>query len=417
MNRKTSFSEQIENPIFAASKSPLQAGGQRMINTKFVKEISEKYQALHGQKPLVVRSPGRVNIIGEHTDYNNGFVLPAAVDKAIYVAVGKSNDPGTIRLHSNEFHQDFEIGLDALKPSELVWPNYILGVVDQLQKRGYKVYGFNLVIDGDVPIGAGMSSSAAVECATALALNEIFGLGIQKLDMALIAQKAEHEFAGVMCGIMDQFASVFGKKDHVIKLDCQSLEYEYKPFEMKGIKILLLNTNVKHSLASSEYNTRRQQCEAGVALIKKHHPEVNSLRDATIDMLDKHVKTQDPEVYRRCKYVVEEKERLLSGCDDLDRGDIAALGKKMFRTHDGLSKEYEVSCPELDFLVDAVRNEPAVLGSRMMGGGFGGCTINLVREEAISGLIDKVGKAYKSQMNMELTAYVAEIEDGTGIIL
>lgn len=386
------------------------------MNSNFINIVGDKFRSLYNSEPLIVRSPGRVNIIGEHTDYNNGFVLPAAVDKAIYVAVGLGNDPGKISLYSNEFNQSHEVSLDNVVPTDLQWPNYILGVVDQLKKRGYPVKGFNLVIDGDVPIGAGMSSSAAVECATAFALNDLLGLHIERLDIALIAQKAEHEFAGVMCGIMDQFASVFGKKDHVIRLDCQSLEYEYVPLKMDGYKLLLLNTNVKHSLASSEYNTRRAQCEAGVALVREHHPEVKSLRDVTLEMLHQHVEEKDPLVYKRCKYVVQENQRLLSGCEDLQQGDLRSLGSKMFSSHDGLSKDYEVSCPELDFLVEAVRNDDAVLGARMMGGGFGGCTINLVREDAIEELIARVGKAYKEQMNMELTAYVAQIEQGTEIV-
>jgi galactokinase len=289
-------------------------------------------------------------------------------------------------------------------------------VVDQLQKRGYQLGGFNLVIDGDVPLGAGLSSSAAVECATAYALNHIYSLGAEKLELVKAAQLAEHTFAGVLCGIMDQFASMFGKKDHVIKLDCRSLHYEYVPLDLKGYRILLLNTNVKHSLASSEYNTRREQCEQGVAWIKKHYPHVNSLREATMQMLNEHVAGRDQVIYKRCKYVVEEIERLLTGCEDLKAGNLKALGEKMFRTHEGLSKEYEVSCKELDFLVQEVKGEASVLGARMMGGGFGGCTINLVKEEHIDALVEKISKDYKAAMDLELSAYVAQIEDGTGLL-
>jgi galactokinase len=385
------------------------------INETIRKKVVEDFVKNFTGKPLVVRSPGRVNIIGEHTDYNNGFVLPAAIDKAIYVAVTPRNDE-TIRLYSGEFNEAFETSLREMKPTSQGWPNYILGVVDQMEKRGYPVRGFDLAIDGDVPIGSGLSSSAAVECATGFALNEVFKLGIEKLDLALIAQKAEHEFARVMVGIMDMFASVFGKKDHVIKLDCQSLDYEYVPLRLEGYRILLLNTNVKHSLGSSEYNTRRKQCEAGVEMVREHHPEVDSLRDVTMDMLHKYVEPRDALIYRRCKYVVEEKERLLTGCEDLKRGDIKSLGDKMFRTHEGLSREYEVSCKELDFLVDEVRNNPAVLGARMMGGGFGGCTINLVKEDAIDQLVKKIGADYRRGMNLEMTPYVAQIEDGTSIV-
>jgi galactokinase len=380
-----------------------------------ISKLKEKFQSLFNAEPLLVRSPGRVNIIGEHTDYNEGFVLPAAIDKAIYIAIGKRDDE-VISLYAQDYQQSHEIIISSIQPTDKHWPNYILGIVDQLQKKGYGISGFNLVIDGDVPLGAGLSSSAAVECATVFALNDLFGLGIEKIEMVKMAQLAEQTFAKVMVGIMDQFASMFGKKGHAIKLDCRSLEYEYVPLVLKGIKILLLNTNVKHSLASSEYNTRRAQCEEGVALVKEKHPEVNSLRDVTMEMLQTLVAPKDQIIFKRCKYVVEENIRLLEGCEDLKKGNIDALGKKMFLTHEGLSKEYEVSCKELDFLVDHVKNNPAVLGARMMGGGFGGCTINLVKEEAIDGLVKKISKDYQQAMNLELSAYIAGIEDGSSVM-
>lgn len=385
------------------------------MNEEISKKVGEKFLALFNEKPLLVKSPGRVNIIGEHTDYNNGFVLPAAIDKAICVGVSPRNDD-QIKLYSGDFDESFETTVSQMKPTEKGWPNYILGVADQLVKRGYQVRGFNLVIDGNVPIGSGLSSSAAVECSTAFALNDIFGLNIPKMELVFIAQKAEHEFAHVMCGIMDQFASVFGKKDHVIRLDCQTLNYEYVPFKLEGYKLVLLNTNVKHSLGSSEYNTRRQQCEQGVVWVKEHHPEVDSLRDVTLEMLDKYVLGKDQVVYRRCRYVVEENQRLLAGCEDLKKGDIKALGQKMFQSHDGLSRDYEVSCEELDFLVDSVRENPAVLGARMMGGGFGGCTINIVKDEAIDQLIRELSYSYRENMKKDLTPYIAVIEDGTTVL-
>jgi galactokinase len=269
---------------------------------------------------------------------------------------------------------------------------------------------------GDVPMGAGLSSSAAIECATVFAMNELFQLKIDKLDLVKMAQLAEHTFAGVKVGIMDMFASMFGKKESVIKLDCRSLDFEYVPLKMEGIKILLLNTNVKHSLASSEYNTRRQQCEEGVAYVKVHHPKVKSLRDVTIKMLNQFVAPKDNIIYQRCRYVVEENIRLLAACDDLEKGDIAALGKKMYQTHEGLSKQYGVSCKELDFLVAHVKNKPDVLGARMMGGGFGGCTINLVKDEAIDDIIKEVDEAYKTAMQKDISFYIAQTEDGTGIV-
>ncbi len=377
--------------------------------------IQEKFLNLFNEKPLIVRSPGRVNIIGEHTDYNDGFVLPAAINKAIYLAITARTDE-QVHLYSSEFNASFQTTLSQMRPAKEVWPNYILGVADQLVKRGYVIRGFNLVIDGDIPIGSGLSSSAAVECATAFALNALFDLNITKLDLALIAQKAEHEFAGVLCGIMDQFASVFGKKDQVIRLDCRSLEYEYVPLKLEGHQLLLLNTNVKHSLASSEYNTRRNQCERGVALVKKHHPEVESLRDVTMDMLLRYVKDSDELIYRRCKYIIEENQRLLEGCEDLINGRIDYLGQKMFQSHEGLRREYEVSCPELDFLVDTVKNHPGVLGARMMGGGFGGCTINIVKENAVDQLVRELSRAYNEKMQKELTPIPAVIEEGTQVL-
>lgn len=386
------------------------------MNEKIIRDVREKFRTRFKEEPTLFRSPGRVNLIGEHTDYNNGYVLPAAINKAVYIGVAKRPDSNIV-LYSEEFHEEHTCTLAKVERTDKGWPNYILGVVDQLLKRGYTIGGFNLNIEGDVPIGSGLSSSAAVECATAFALNEIFHLGIGKMDLALIGQKAEHEFARVMCGIMDQFASVFGKKDHVIRLDCQSLEYEYEPLELNGFKLLLLNTNVKHSLASSEYNTRRKQCEEGVRLVKVHHPEVKTLRDVTKPMLDQYVANSNPLVYKRCKYVVEENERLLAACEDLKKGDLKALGEKMYQTHDGLSQEYEVSCRELDFLVNSVRNHPDVLGARMMGGGFGGCTINIVKEEAIEGLIDILSISYKEKMNLDLTAYIAETDDGSSKIV
>lgn len=380
-------------------------------NSLLITKVLNTFQNLYNEEPIIIRSPGRVNIIGEHLDYNEGFVLPAAIDKAIFIGISKRNDD-EVHLHSVDYNENFTVSLQNIQPTKS-WSTYILGVTDQLIKNGYQLSGFNIVLDGDVPVGAGLSSSAAVECATAFALNEAFSLGLEKIEMVKTAQKAEHEFAGVMVGIMDMFASMFGKKDHVIKLDCRSLEYEYKPLKLEGYKLVLFNTNVKHSLASSEYNTRRQQCEQGVAWVKEHHPEVRALRDVDMDMLYEYVLPKDEVVYKRCKYVVEEIERLLSGTEDLERGDIEGLGQKMFKTHEGLSKEYEVSCPELDFLVDSVKDNEAVLGARMMGGGFGGCTINIIKEEAIHDLQEQLSKEYTKAMGLELTTYIAQIENGT----
>ncbi|MEJ7778004.1 MAG: galactokinase [Daejeonella sp.] len=403
----------------------------------YQKAIETKFQELFNQQPLIIRSPGRINLIGEHTDYNKGFVLPAAINKAIYLGIQRRDDH-EIHLHSFDYNEDHQTTTGQVVRSGKLWPDYVLGVVEQvirIHKRnnmdnaegngtdpkggmgGEPLGGFNIVFGGDIPPGAGLSSSAALECATAYALNEIFGLKMGKMDMVKISQAAENEFVGMKCGIMDQFASMFGKKDHLIRLDCQSLEYTYIPFRLEGVTVVLFDTRVKHSLASSAYNERREQCEEGVRLVRAQRPEVESLRDTTEEMLLNYVKPVNELVYHRCSFVVAEIERLLSGCRDLDNNDVKSFGKKMFETHDGLSKLYEVSCKELDILVDLVKADPNVLGSRMMGGGFGGCTINLIKNEAVSGLITKVSEMYKKETGVEMLVYEVDVEDGTGMII
>ncbi|MEC3880759.1 galactokinase [Parapedobacter sp. 10938] len=384
--------------------------------TSLQSAVYKKYHELYGGTPLLVRSPGRVNLIGEHTDYNQGLVLPAAIDKNIIVAIGERDD-NVIQLHALDQQESYHANLDALDRSPLLWPDYILGVVQQLQQRGHRMVGFNLVFGGDIPQGAGLSSSAALECATAFALNELFDLGIPRLDIALTAQAAENEFVGVKCGLMDQFASVFGQEQRLIKLDCADFSYEYIPFNNPDLCIVLFDTQVKHSLASSAYNERREQCEHGVALIQQHHPHVKSLRDATLEQLDEHVKPIDATVYNRCHYVVSEIKRLQDACDDLKKDDFTTFGKRMFETHDGLQHLYEVSCDELDILVDLVRDNDAVLGARMMGGGFGGCTINLVKVNAVRGVVDAVTAAYNEKTGRTAQVYIANISAGTNVIL
>lgn len=380
-------------------------------------DIITQFQTLFNSTdtPIIVRSPGRINIIGEHTDYNDGFVLPAAIDKHAYIAISPRND-AQFFIYANEFKAFFEGQFDTIEKSKCHWANYILGVMDQLQKAGHVLGGFNMYIDGDIPIGAGLSSSAALECASLFAFNEAFSFGLTREAMAYMAQKAEHEFAGVKCGIMDMFASLYGKEGHVFQLDCRSLTHTYLPLNLHGYKLVLFNTNVKHQLASSEYNTRRIQCEQGVAWVKEFVPEVVKLRDVTVEMLDKYVLPKDEVVYQRCKYIVEENLRLQGAAKDLVNGDIAALGAKMFQTHIGLSKGFEVSCKELDILVDCVLGDEAVIGARMMGGGFGGCTINLIKEEAIERIIESVKIKYEKQTELPLSYYIVSIGTGTELI-
>ena len=377
--------------------------------------IKVKFQELFAQEPIIVRSPGRINLIGEHTDYNSGFVLPAAINKAIYLGIQKRND-GLIKMHSLDFQDDFECDIETIKTSGKLWPDYLLGVVEQIQKKYQILQGFNIVFGGDIPPGAGLSSSAALECATAYGLNHIFNLSYEKIDLVRLAQAAENEFVGVKCGIMDQFASTFGKKNQLIRLDCRSLEYAYIPFKGDNIQIVLFDTRVKHSLASSAYNERRAQCEQGVKWIQALHPEVNSLRDANEEMLLKYVKPKNQKIYERCNFIVSEIQRLQNACNDLENNDLQSFGKRMFETHYGLKDLYEVSCDELDLLVDLVKDNPNVLGARMMGGGFGGCTINLVKREAVEDLIAQVSASYHAKTGSEMLIYLVKIEDGTSII-
>jgi galactokinase len=378
-------------------------------------QLKQAFKEIFDTEPMLVKSPGRINIIGEHTDYNGGLVMPAAINKAVYVAISKRED-SEIHLFSESYQEKYIGNINDVKKSDKAWANYILGVVDGFLKRNLSVAGFNLYIYGDVPLGAGLSSSAAIECATAFALAQLNELSVASMDLALIAQKAEHEFAGVNCGIMDQFASVFGKENYAMMLDCRSLAHEYIPLKLDGYKLVLLNTNVKHSLSDSAYNDRRAQCEQGVAWIKAYHPAVEFLRDVSEEMLLTHVQPKNNETYTKCSFVVAEIERVKKAAKALKEGDLKALGHLMFETHEGLSKAYEVSCKELDFLVDQVKGLDDVLGARMMGGGFGGCTINIVKDEAIEGLIETVSKAYQEQFGLSLSAYVVQTGNGSQTI-
>jgi galactokinase len=374
--------------------------------------IAAKFRGHFPEKPLLVVSPGRINLIGEHTDYNEGFVLPGATDKAVVFAVSPRSD-GLCHFVSHDFNQEFRCELGAFHRSPLRWPDYLQGVVDQFLKAGHRVGGFNCVFGGDIPIGAGMSSSAAIEGGLAFALNVLFGLGLDSLTLVKLSQKAENEFVGVRCGIMDQFINIHGREKSVLKLDCRSLEFERFPFEREDLRIVISDTGVRRELASSEYNVRRAQCEAGVSVLRMHVPSVRSLRDATLDLLGEHRAEIDPVVYRRCDYVVRENIRVGEASAALVRNDFAVFGGLMNLSHAGLRDDYEVSSVELDALVEAARRVPGVLGARMMGAGFGGCTISLVEADAVPEFEARVGRDYEAAIGRAPKIHVIRIEAGT----
>ena len=383
------------------------------MSSSLVQEIHSTFQQHFGYEPLLVRAPGRVNLIGEHTDYNDGFVLPAAVDKETIFAVGL-NESAKIRLVSYDLNETFELAdVAEISPSATHWANYLLGVAAQFQQCGITVPGFDCVFGGNIPIGAGMSSSAAIECGLAFALNQLTGADLPTMDLARMAQKAEHTYAGVQCGIMDQFASLFGRDGHVVRLDCRSLDYAYFPFDTEACNIVLCNSGVKHSLASSAYNTRRQECERGVAVLQQYS-SVQSLRDATLVQLEAYRTELGDTIFRRCSYVVQENTRVEAACRHLEAGDLVAFGQAMYASHAGLRDDYEVSCVELDALVEAARTVPGVFGARMMGGGFGGCTINLVAPEAVEGFIAHMKAMYEEKFGIPLETYHTTIVGGVG---
>ena len=375
-------------------------------------KISQKFQELFDTTGVFFASPGRINLIGEHTDYNGGFVFPGAIDKGMIAEI-KPNGTGKVRAFAIDLNDYAEFGLTEEDAPKASWARYIFGVCREIIKRGGNIQGFDTVFAGDVPLGAGMSSSAALESTYAFALNELFDLNIDKFELAKIGQSTEHNYCGVNCGIMDQFASVFGQKGHLIRLDCRSLEYKYYPFdpEAAGYKLVLLDSVVKHELASSAYNKRRQSCENVVAAIKRNHPEVDFLRDADMDMLNEVKADVSAEDYMRAEYVIEEIQRVLDVCDALEKGDYETVGEKMYGTHHGMSKLYEVSCEELDFLND-IAKECGVTGSRVMGGGFGGCTINLVKADKYDAFVEKAFAEYTKKFGHAPKLYDVVISDG-----
>ncbi len=378
------------------------------LQNKILKAFEERYSGL----PVLIKSPGRINLIGEHTDYNEGFVFPATIDKFIYVAVAKSDNRYS-SAYSIDYDESVKIDLNKLEKQENAsWQNYVIGVVSGIVEKTNLSDNFNLVFGGDIPIGAGLSSSAALENGIAFGLNSLFDLGLSSNEMMNISIEAEHNFAGVNCGVMDQFSNLNGKKNNAILLDCSDLSFKHIPVQFDDYQLLLINTNVKHQLSDSPYNQRKQSCKTGFEIIKKHFPSVSSLSRTTINQLNTVKAELTEEVYNRCLYVIEENSRVQSARKALEERNWKEFGKQLFASHKGLKELYEVSCAELDFLVDLAKQEPDILGSRMMGGGFGGCTINLIEKKSIDRFINKVKLEYRDKYGYNPDFYSINITDG-----
>ncbi len=386
------------------------------MNKELIASLTETYAKTFGLtgKEKMLFSPGRINILGEHVDYNGGVVLPAAIDLGIYMIAAPREDH-QVHLHSKAFQEThMTSSSNPVAKGSCVWANYILGVIRQFQDREIDVPGFNLVFDGDLPIGAGLSSSAALECGIALMLNHFTRSEFTRLDLALMSQKAEHEFAGVQCGIMDQAASILGKAGQVIEFDTLNLNFKYNPLELGEYELVLIDSNVKHSLGTSEYNTRRAECAAVLKVLEAEFG-IQSLRSCTMSMLQGCQDKIDPKSYLRAAYVIEEMERVRSAVRAMASDDILELGRLMFATHDGLSHQYEVSCEEMDFLVTEAKRSDAVIGSRMMGGGFGGCTLNLIRSPEVDDVVSALSAAYRNTYQIDTNVIPVRLSEGTNL--
>lgn len=364
---------------------------------------------------LNIASPGRINLIGEHTDYNDGYVLPAAIDKKLYLTFNKNQTESTCRIKSKGFDAVLVADLNQLAPGTEGWHNYVLGILSELKKLTKKLRGFDCEMYTEVPVGSGVSSSASLECGMAYGLNELFELGLDQWELIKLSQRAEHTFVGTMCGIMDQFSSIMGKENHTMLLDCKSLDFEYIPAHLDPYVILMLNTNVSHNLATSGYNTRREESASGLKIISDHFQSENSFRYVDLDMIETCKEALGEIRYKRCRYVVEENERVLAAAEALKKDDLVSLGKLLYLSHNGQSKWYEVSCPELDFLVEFSKPHPYILGARMVGGGFGGCTLNLIHKDKVEEYLPQVKEAYYKKFGIELSHFITTPSQGTSI--
>ena len=374
-------------------------------------EVIKAYKENFSLAPFVFFASGRINLIGEHIDYNNGFVMPAAIDKGIYFAIAP-NTTDTINFVSVDLNEKFSININSIEKKD-GWKNYLLGVLHVLQKEGFVVHGFDCAFGGDLPVGAGLSSSAAVESGLIFALNKLFNFNLSRVQLAQLAQKAEHSYPNVQCGIMDMFASLNGKKNHVILLDCNTLQYTYFPLQLNEYSIVLINSKVHHSLASSEYNIRRRQCEEGLSIIKNIEPAFTSFRNIPSEKIHDYKDILGEEIYKRCLYVTQEIERTQLAATHLQNDDLVAFGELMYQTHQGLSELYNVSCDELDFLVNEAKKHSAIIGSRLMGGGFGGCTINIIETKKAAAIIELITAAYENKFTVNAEVYKVQTSDGT----
>lgn len=385
------------------------------MSNSIMKEIQEKFISVFSEEPLMVFAPGRINLIGEFTDFNEGYVLPASISKGITFAISAAKGT-SCTIHANDVNEVATFDLsDDLKPTDNSWLNYIIGVVAQLKDHGL-TQGFNCVFGGNIPIGSGLSSSAALECGIGFGLNELFTLDVTKEQIAKIGQRAEHEYVGVMCGIMDQYASTFGKENHLIRLDCRDLSADYFPIDLKDYTVILFDSQVKHSLASSAYNERRSQCDEGVKSLSNYNATIKSLRDATIEDLDAIKSNISEKVYDRCQHVILENERVLQTCKALEKGELTEVGSLMYQSHDSLQHKFEVSCKELDVLVDFAKSNDHIIGSRMMGGGFGGCTINLIKKDRVSEVVESLSAHYKKETATDMAVIEVDIVNGVHLL-